>query len=47
MEQIQRTLAAGMDDAVTKPFAIKDLWPKMTGLIPRLAAAEEEMVGQE
>jgi DNA-binding response OmpR family regulator len=46
MEQIQRMLAAGMDDAVTKPFAIRDLWPKMCGLLPRLAVAKEEMIGQ-
>ncbi|KAF2029760.1 hypothetical protein EK21DRAFT_100980 [Setomelanomma holmii] len=37
MEQIKQALAAGMDDAISKPFRIPELWPKIRGLIPRLA----------
>jgi CheY-like chemotaxis protein len=36
MEQIQEALRAGMDDAITKPFRIPELWPKIQGLVPRL-----------
>lgn len=34
-EQVEQALAAGMDDAISKPFRIPDLWPKMSGLVPR------------
>ncbi|KAF1913435.1 hypothetical protein BDU57DRAFT_356309 [Ampelomyces quisqualis] len=37
MEQIQEALNAGMDDAITKPFRIPELWPKVQGLVPRLS----------
>jgi CheY-like chemotaxis protein len=37
MERIQEALRAGMDDAITKPFRIPELWPKMQGLVPRLS----------
>jgi CheY-like chemotaxis protein len=40
VEQIQQTLAAGMDDAISKPFRIPELWPKIRGLIPRLADSQ-------
>jgi CheY-like chemotaxis protein len=36
MEQIQEALRAGMDDAITKPFRIPELWPKIQGLVPGL-----------
>ncbi|PSN74729.1 hypothetical protein BS50DRAFT_479382 [Corynespora cassiicola Philippines] len=35
-EQIEQALQAGMDDAITKPFRIPELWPKMEGLISRI-----------
>jgi CheY-like chemotaxis protein len=35
MEQIQQALAAGMDDAISKPFRIPELWPKILGLVPK------------
>jgi CheY-like chemotaxis protein len=38
MEQVNEALAAGMDDAISKPFRIPELWPKLCGLIPKLAA---------
>lgn len=41
MEQIQEALRAGMDDAITKPFRIPELWPKIQGLIPRLSSKED------
>lgn len=37
MEQIQEALSAGMDDAITKPFRIPELWPKIQALVPRLS----------
>ncbi|CAO2652791.1 Nn.00g022020.m01.CDS01 [Neocucurbitaria sp. VM-36] len=37
MEQIGQALAAGMDDAISKPFRIPELWPKMRGLVKRIA----------
>lgn len=37
-EQIEQALAAGMDDAISKPFRILDLWPKMSRLVPRCEA---------
>jgi CheY-like chemotaxis protein len=41
MEQIQQAVAAGMDDAITKPFRISELWPKMQALIPTLSREQE------
>jgi CheY-like chemotaxis protein len=41
MEQIQQAVAAGMDDAITKPFRITELWPKMQALIPSLSMEQE------
>jgi CheY-like chemotaxis protein len=34
-EQVEEALAAGMDDAIAKPFRIQELWPKMAGLVDR------------
>ncbi|KAF2684266.1 hypothetical protein K458DRAFT_487227 [Lentithecium fluviatile CBS 122367] len=36
-EQVEQALAAGMDDAISKPFRILELWPKMARLVPRCA----------
>ncbi|KAL6702936.1 hypothetical protein ACN47E_000778 [Coniothyrium glycines] len=40
MEQIEQALDAGMDDAISKPFRIHELWIKMQRIIPRLKGAE-------
>jgi CheY-like chemotaxis protein len=37
MEQIEQSLASGMDDAISKPFRIPELWPKIRGLVKRVA----------
>ncbi|KAL5375637.1 hypothetical protein PMIN06_010523 [Paraphaeosphaeria minitans] len=34
-EQVEQALAAGVDDSISKPFRIPELWPKMRGLVPR------------
>lgn len=36
-EQVKQALAAGMDDAIAKPFRVLELWPKMCKLVPRCA----------
>jgi CheY-like chemotaxis protein len=36
MEQIEQALASGMDDAISKPFRIPELWPKVRGLVQRI-----------
>ncbi|KAH8701408.1 hypothetical protein GQ44DRAFT_753493 [Phaeosphaeriaceae sp. PMI808] len=41
MEQIQQALAEEMDDVITKPFRIPELWPKVRRLIPRLSEDQE------
>lgn len=41
VEQIREAIAAGMDDAITKPFRIPELWPKITSLVPRVSNKEE------
>jgi CheY-like chemotaxis protein len=35
-EQVKHALAAGMDDAIAKPFRIRELRPKMENLVERL-----------
>lgn len=35
IEQIEQALASGMDDAISKPFRIPELWPKIRGLVPK------------
>jgi CheY-like chemotaxis protein len=40
MEQIEQSLASGMDDAISKPFRIPELWPKIRGLVSRVADAD-------
>jgi CheY-like chemotaxis protein len=40
MEQIKEALAAGMDDAICKPFRITELWPKIRGLISSAAGTQ-------
>jgi CheY-like chemotaxis protein len=40
MEQIKEALAAGMDDAICKPFRIPELWPKIRGLISSAAGTQ-------
>jgi CheY-like chemotaxis protein len=42
MEQIQEALRAGMNDAITKPFRIPELWPKILSLVPRLSDMKKE-----
>jgi signal transduction histidine kinase/CheY-like chemotaxis protein len=40
MEQVEQALASGMDDAISKPFRIPELWPKIRGLVKRVADAD-------
>lgn len=37
-EQVEQALAAGMNDAISKPFRIPELWPKMSSLVPRCSS---------
>jgi CheY-like chemotaxis protein len=41
MEQIKEALRAGMNDSITKPFRIPDLWPKIQNLVPRLSTPNQ------
>ncbi|KAJ6195224.1 putative histidine kinase HHK8p [Bipolaris maydis] len=43
MEQVDQALAAGMDDAISKPFRIPELWPKIRGLVKRVADVDAEV----
>lgn len=37
MEQIEHALAAGMDGAISKPFRIPELWPKIKAMVKRVS----------
>lgn len=37
MEQVEQALAAGMDSAISKPFRIPELWPKISTLVKRIS----------
>jgi CheY-like chemotaxis protein len=37
MEQVDHSLAAGMDDSISKPFRVPELWPKILQLVKRLS----------
>lgn len=41
-EQVQEALAAGMDDAISKPFRIPELLPKLDRLAKRKVPLVEE-----
>ncbi|EUC36135.1 hypothetical protein COCCADRAFT_34420 [Bipolaris zeicola 26-R-13] len=43
MEQVEQALASGMDDAISKPFRIPELWPKIRGLVKRVADADADV----
>ena len=43
MEQVEHALAAGMDDAISKPFRIPELWPKLSTLVKRISDASVDV----
>lgn len=43
MEQMEQALAAGMDDAISKPFRIPELWPKLLTLVKRISEESSDV----
>lgn len=47
MEQINEAIEAGMDDTISKPFRIPDLWSKLCGILPKLQLASVMEQGEQ
>ena len=43
MEQVEQALAAGMSDAISKPFRIPELWPKISTLVKRISEVSPDV----